>query len=119
MPATVVALNGSPVMLAAQAEMLRGVRGMLGRTLRAAAAMPEGDAIVLGDIASVRRVLPQLPAQGGLIPDGFWLKAAAFGGHNVLVVTGLNDRGVLYGVFALLRKMSLDERIDQIGRAHV
>ena len=36
LPATVVALGSSPVLGAAQGEIVRGMRGMLGRTLRKA-----------------------------------------------------------------------------------
>jgi len=85
---------------------------MLGRTLRVAATVPSEDSIVLGTIASIQRVFPKLAERRGLIPDGFWLDSSAVDGHNVLIVAGLNNRGVLYGVFALLRKLNLHERID-------
>jgi len=87
---------------------------MLGRTLRVAATVPSEDSIVLGTIASIQRVFPKLAERRGLTPDGFWLDSTALDGHNVLIVAGLNDRGVLYGVFALLRKLSLHERIDEL-----
>jgi alpha-glucuronidase len=87
---------------------------MLGRTLRTAATVSAEDSIVLGTISSIEHAFPRLNARGDLRADGFWLKSAAFDGHNVLLIAGLNDRGVLYGVFALLREMSLHERIDQV-----
>jgi alpha-glucuronidase len=113
LPATVVALDDSPVVKAAEGELLRGMRGMLGRTLRIEAKLPAEDAIVLGTLPSIEQLLPQLSGPA-LLADGFWLKTAAFDGHEVLIVAGQDDRGVLYGVFTLLRKMSLHERIDQL-----
>ena len=114
LPATVVALDDSAVLSAAEAELVRGVEGMLGRTLRTATTVPAEDSIVLGTIPAIERAFPNLNARGDVRTDGFWLKSAAFDGHNVLLIAGLNDRGVLYGVFALLREMSLHERIDQV-----
>jgi len=114
LPAVVVTLDDSPVVSAAAGELLRGVRGMLGRTLRVEAKVPAEDSIVLGTVESVKRAAPELAAAGGLIADGFWLKAAAFNGHRILIVAGQNERGVLYGVFALLRKLGLHARIDPL-----
>lgn len=114
LPGTVVTLDDSPVVGAAAGELLRGVRGMLGRTPRVDTKLPAEDAIVLATVASARRALPQLTAPSGLTADGFWLKATAVNGHNVLIVAGDGERGVLYGVFALLRKMTLEERLDSL-----
>jgi alpha-glucuronidase len=114
LPATLVALSDSPVVSAAQAEMLRGIRGMLHRTLRIESRLPPEDAIVVADLAALNRALPHLTPPAGLIPDGFWLKSAAFNGHTLLIVAGRNDRGALYGTFALLRRMSLHEPIEPL-----
>ncbi len=59
---------------------------------------------------------PTCPFPPDLIPDGYWLKAAAIQGHNILLVTASNDRGVLYGTFALLRAIALHQSIDHIDR---
>ncbi len=91
---------------------------MLGRTLREAKQIPREDSIVLATFASLQRALPQEPVPGELIPDGFLLKTASFNGHAALLIVGRNDRGVLYGAFALLRKMALRERIDHLNETH-
>jgi alpha-glucuronidase len=46
----------------------------------------------------------------GLKPDGYWLKTA----NGKIVITGSNDRGVLYGAFALLRKAVLRESVANL-----
>lgn len=114
LPAVVVALDASPVLRAAQTEVVRGVRGMLGRTLRMADAAPEEDAIVLGTFDSLKRALPELQMQSSSIVDGFWLNSTSARGHRLLVVAAQNDRGVLYGVFAVLRKMALHKQLDHL-----
>lgn len=111
LPDVVVILGDSPVLHAAQAELLRGVRGMLGRTLRIEAAVPDENAILLGTIAQVKQVAADFTMPPDLKKDGFVLKTMAIGGHKKHVIMATNDRGVLYGVFALLRKIALREPI--------
>ncbi|MBV9084287.1 MAG: glucosiduronase, partial [Acidobacteriaceae bacterium] len=36
-------------------------------------------------------------------------------GHRIFLITASNDRGVLYGTFALLRKIALGQELDHIG----
>ena len=50
LPSSVVILSDSPVMISAREELIRGVRGMLGRTLRIEAQAPQDGAIVLGGL---------------------------------------------------------------------
>lgn len=114
LPAAVVTLDKSPVFSAARGEIVRGFDGMLGRTLRISETLPSEDAIVLATFESVKRTLPLTDAPDSLIADGFWLKSTAAGGHNVLLIAAQNDRGVLYGVFAVLRKMALYEPLDHL-----
>ena len=111
LPAAIVTFNNSPVIRSAQDELLRGVRGMLGRTLRVAPGLPAESAIVLGTLADLRRAVPQLRLAADLPLDGYWLTAASLNGVSYTVIAAANDRGVLYGVFAFLRKIALGEPI--------
>src|SRR5690349_13803715 len=97
LPAVVVATGASPILASARAELIRGVRGMLGRTLRIESSVPKEGAIVLGSNA----------VHGGLKDDGFLITRS---GSNLLV-TSANDAGVLYGTFALLRTIALHQPI--------
>lgn len=113
-PAVVTALNNAAPVLSARAEIIRGLNGMLGRTLRAATGIPQEGAIVLGTLAD-------LPAAWGLraaiAGDGYWLKTS--GPH--IVVTGATPQGVLYGAFALLRKIALGQPVtalDELSEPH-
>lgn len=114
LPETIVVIDHSPILASAERELVRGVKSMLGRTLRTAAEISGEDTILLGRLDSVKQLLPQLEVRDDLIPDGFWFKSTGLHGHNVLAITAQNDRGVLYGVFALLRKMSLHEQVQQL-----
>ena len=56
-----------------------------------------------------QRSLPALSLDGPLDPDAYHLKFVRVGDVRYLVVTGDTDRGVLYGAFALLRKIALGQ----------
>jgi alpha-glucuronidase len=114
LPAAIVALDESVVIKAAQAELLRGVRGMFDRTLRVESRLPQEDAIVLGPLDALRKHFPALHPSAALKADGFLLKTLKRDGHTCLIVTALNDRGVLYGAFALLRRVALRQPIDAL-----
>lgn len=112
LPATVVNLGSSPVLTAAQNELSRGVRSMLGKTLRVQSGLPEEGCILLGTLDDVRRAAPDLTLPQTLVEDEYILKTTAAKGHSLVLITASNDRGVLYGAFALLRKMALHQQID-------
>jgi len=82
--APVITVVGKSALLdSARLELARGFR------------TPKAQAIVLGGLAS------------NLKADGYSLKTA----DGKIVITGADDRGVLYGAFALLRKVALGESV--------
>jgi alpha-glucuronidase len=114
LPAVVVVAGRSPVQQSAQQEVIRGVRGMLGRTLRAESSLPAEPAIVLGTAQELRArgLQRQTPP---LAPDGFWLAHEQVHGIACIVVAGSNERGVLYGAFALLRAIAQGQALDGLN----
>src|SRR5580704_19202071 len=58
-PAVIVSLNSTGPEASARDESIRGLRGMIGRTLRAESAVPKESAIILGTIEELRRDAPQ------------------------------------------------------------
>lgn len=99
-PAVVVGFGSVAV-----AEVVRGVRGMSGRTLRVESSIPSEPAIVIGTLAQIRGLVPEFGGELG--PDSFWLKTV----RGSVVVVGGSERGVIYGAFALLRKLAAGESI--------
>jgi alpha-glucuronidase len=110
-PSAIVALDTEAPELSAQQELVRGVRGMLGRTLRVESNIPREPSIVLGKPDAIRS---RFGLTTTLTPDGYWLKSKALNGSRHIVITGADDAGVLYGAFALLRKIALGESIDEL-----
>ncbi|MGH7747810.1 MAG: alpha-glucuronidase family glycosyl hydrolase, partial [Candidatus Dormibacteria bacterium] len=107
-------LGQYPVLESAKAELIRGVRGMLGRTLRGDKPLPQESAIILGTVDSLQQAVPPIPGAAGLRDDGFSLSEAKVNGFDCLIITAANDRGVLYGVFTLLSKIARDEKVSQL-----
>ncbi len=114
LPAALVTLDRSEVVISAQNEIVRGIQGLLGRTLRLSNTLVNEDMIVLGTLSSVRSNFPALTSPSGLAEDGYWIKEVGQNGHRLLLISANNERGVLYGAFALLRRLSLHQRIDSL-----
>ena len=105
----VVVLGNSEVIDNAREELIRGFHGLLQCDLRAVPGI-SGSAVVLGTAAEMRKVTGAEAKGVGL--DGFALQQISVGGKPVLLVIGGDDRGVLYGVFATLRRMAFGLPLD-------
>jgi alpha-glucuronidase len=114
LPGTVVRLGNSTVLQTAQRELALGIVNMSGRSLGSDSTAVRGNAFVLGTAAQLNALAPELHAPQDLVADGYWLKSARIREHECLVIAGGSDRGVLYGVFALLSKMERAESLDAI-----
>jgi len=114
LPASVVVLGDSPVLYSAKAELIRGIRGMLARTLREEKNLKQESAIILGTLSALRADSPGLLENAELYEDGLLLATEKFHGIDCLIVTATSDRGVLYGVFALLSKIARGESVSAL-----
>jgi alpha-glucuronidase len=114
LPATIVTLEDSVVLRTAQDEMVRGITGMLGTPLRRDSSIHES-AIILGTLAEIRKLAPDFRAPAQVAADGFLLGHLKVHGADCLVVTSTTNRGVLYGVFALLSKIARGENITTLN----
>jgi alpha-glucuronidase len=114
LPASVVTFEDAVPVRKARDELVAGIRGMLGKDLKTVSELPADGALVAGTLARVRQAVPGLPLAGTLSADGYWLKTSTFGGARYLVVAGESDRAVLYGAFAVLRKVALGESIASL-----
>jgi alpha-glucuronidase len=111
---SVTFLGDSPILRSARGELTRGARGMLGRILRYEPDLPAEGGVVLGTQSRVSKALAGAQLTAALPDDGFWIKTVRQGSARYTVVAGGSDRGVLYGVFALLRKIALDQQLDAL-----
>jgi alpha-glucuronidase len=102
LPAVVAIATDAPLLRTAQQEIIRGLRGMTGRVLRAESGTPREAAIIL--------------RTGATTPlDGYTIRPE---GGNI-VISAANDRGVLYGAFAFLRHLAIGESFIETSPPHV
>ncbi|HEX4007894.1 MAG TPA: alpha-glucuronidase family glycosyl hydrolase [Acidobacteriaceae bacterium] len=103
MPAAVVNLDSSIVSSSARNELIRGVRDLLGRTLRieASANLADENAWVLGTTQELHADFPGYRAPA-LRPEGFSISVLTVRGRTFWVIAGADARGVLYGTFHVL-----------------
>jgi alpha-glucuronidase len=114
LPNKSVLLGASLVLKNAQQELIWGVGQMLGKTLQTVVAAPRENAILLGTVSELHALAPSLHPRHELKGDGYWLKTTKIRGTECLVIAGVTDRGVLYGVFALLSKIARGESIAAV-----
>ena len=114
LPSRVQVVGDSAVLESAQQELIRGAGQMLGWDL-SPSFIPE-HAILLGTVRDLRAVVPHLTPPQQLATDGYWLKVERLHNSQSLLITAVNDRGVLYGVFALLSKMARGEKITDLDQ---
>jgi alpha-glucuronidase len=114
LPYKVIRLGDSPLLNNAESELRAGISRMVGRSLSTSNDNDHANAIVLGTLTHIQEQAPSLnPPQ--LQTDGYWLKVANVHGSQRLIITSTTDRGVLYGVFALLSKIARGENLDALN----
>jgi alpha-glucuronidase len=87
---------------------------MLGKTLHAESSRdPNEDVFVLGTVTEFRHSFPELQAVQ-ISGDGFWLKTLHHHGHTNIVIAGADERGILYGTFALLSRIAQLQNISNL-----
>ena len=116
LPGIVFVAGDSPVLISAREELARGLGAMLGLRLRLVQVLPEDPAFVLGTISNLSTALTQDKPPGPMAEDAFSIKSVPGKRGNSLVLTGPNDRAVLYGTFALLRRIALQQPVVQLSQ---
>jgi len=99
----------SLVLETAERELIRGLSGMLGPGWFTSGRLP--GAIMFNRSARSKTLHPPSPVE----EDGFWMSTQRCQETDCIMIAGGGDRGVLYGVFALLRKIARGENITALN----
>src|SRR5437016_3154628 len=70
-PARILILDNSALLKSAQSELVRGVRGMLGRTLRISTGVSTEPVIIVGTVEQIRKLDAGFEVGGDLAGDGY------------------------------------------------
>jgi alpha-glucuronidase len=114
LPDNIVLVGDAEVLSASRKELVVGIAGLLGRTLHSSQ-NPSGTSIVFGKAAELEFRFPKLYVPSVISQEGYWLAWRTIGEHECLVIAGGSDRGVLYGVFALLSKIARGEDVSALN----
>ncbi|MEO6360223.1 MAG: alpha-glucuronidase family glycosyl hydrolase, partial [Sphingomicrobium sp.] len=109
---SVVQQSANPTLGVAATELRRGIAGMLGRP--PAASMRDGGILIGTPRSSPRIARLNLPLSG-VGREGFLIRSARVDGHPVTVVAANSDIGVLYGSFALLRRIQTAKPLTSVS----
>ncbi|HEX8415023.1 MAG TPA: alpha-glucuronidase family glycosyl hydrolase [Sphingomicrobium sp.] len=99
---SVVQQSSNPTLAAAETELRRGLKAMLGNSL---AADIRNGAIVIGTAYSSPVIAGLHLPLSNLGPEGYLIRSARIGSANITVIAANSEKGVLYGSFALLRRV--------------
>jgi alpha-glucuronidase len=70
--------------------------------------------IVIGTVAEFQKSLPEMKVPSNLRDEGYWVKALQLEGRETIVVAGQDERGILYGSFELIRRISRGESLNKL-----
>jgi alpha-glucuronidase len=113
LPHLIAIVGSGPVLRSAGNELVRAL-GTQNARQGPAAALPATNAFVLGRWRDVRPYFPEAKPAQTLSGDGFWLKTVQRKSGKYWLIVGANDRGVLYGTFALLRTIAQKKDVSTL-----
>ena len=102
----VVALGSSPIEQSAVQELSRSVShpaSVKGGTFSTRAGR-ENSLTVVGTAEEIRKAYPEVPIPSDLKPEEYWIWSKGTQEPNLLIVAGGDERGALYGAFAIRRQ---------------
>ncbi len=117
LPAIVVMFGDSALLNSSRDELVRGIRGILGKTPRISRRLSHEPAIVLGTLPAIQKAFPELRSPQNLAADGYWLTTIRIHGCDSFIITASRDRGVLYGVFAFFSKIARGESVKNLDES--
>jgi alpha-glucuronidase len=115
LPDSIVVHGESAIATSARSELRRGVKGLLGKELKSG--IGDGGNIFLATRDGVRssKDLSVFKDIEQLKGDAFCLRSFETRGKKSIAVIGASERGLLYGVFALLRMIAIHKPIDDLS----
>jgi alpha-glucuronidase len=113
---SVLVIGESGTMQAIRNELNLGLQGLLGQEVREGSL--NDDHLLLVGTYGPNTILSELLTPNeteDLGDEGFTVLSKEIQGTNVTVITGLHDRGVLYGVFHFLRLLQTHQDISNLN----
>ena len=110
---SIVVEANSPTIRSATDELQRGLRGMLSTSVELQSSLEDGSVLV-GTPAKSREIATLDLPLGRVGREGFVIRGVTVRGKKIIVIAANDDVGVLYGAFALLRRIQTQQPIDRL-----
>lgn len=96
---------GSPTLVVAKEELVRGLTGLTGRALPESETLNRDGALLAGTPGSLGELIPaEVKAKLEQLPEGgFVIESIQSGGKSCILIASGTEAGVLYGAFRFLR----------------
>jgi alpha-glucuronidase len=109
-------LGDSPTMEVVQKELMQDLDEMLGKPVPLVEELNDG-ILVVGKVGSSPLLNDKAISQKveGLKEEGFALISSTIEGHNVTIITGKTDKGVLYGTYRFLQRIQTGQGINDLN----
>ncbi|RYE03683.1 MAG: alpha-glucuronidase [Sphingomonadales bacterium] len=107
------AASDRPTIAVAAEELQRGLKGMLGYQIVQRHTVQADGGIILGTGDSPHLAPLGLPL-ASLGKEGYLIRSATIDGKRVTIIAGNTDVGVLYGVFAFLKRVQLGASLENL-----
>jgi alpha-glucuronidase len=101
----IIMLAHGPVASAARSELERGLSGLLGRHVPIRSKVDRNGAIVVALARSPDKRLGS---------EGFAIRSVRMDGRGAIVISANGEPGLLYGAFALLRRIQTRQSLDRL-----
>jgi alpha-glucuronidase len=109
-----VGASNTETLAAAQAELRRGLHGLLGREVEQANEVSFANALVFGTPRSSEPIAAlKLPLET-VGPEGYLIRSVTIAGHPATVIAANSDVGVLYGAFHFLRLVQTRQPLERL-----
>ena len=104
-PLHIRALGSQPLEKTAVEELVRGIDRLFGSSPSIGGDDTES-AIVVGTAEQMRSTYHDLNVPSTLAPEAFWIAESHPAGKRLVMIAGGTEQGVLYGAFALVRRLA-------------
>jgi alpha-glucuronidase len=106
--------GNSPTILVAKKELINGLSGLLDKNIAASNKIDDGSVIV-GTVSSPFFEEYYKNDEVLIRKEGFAINTTRYQNKNLIVITGADDAGVLYGVFHFLRLLQTHQNISNLN----
>ena len=105
----------TPTLRIAQAELVRGLTGLLGAAPPSASTVTTNGAIMFGTPRGSALIRSLALGLRGVGAQGYVIRTVTLHAHRMTVIAGNTDVGVLYGVFRFLRRMQTRRPVNALA----